>query len=308
MNPINRREFMRKGAAGLASLPALAGISCTTTPEPAPPKPAAPAGPPLGLPIGVQLYTVRDQCVKDFEGTIKQIAAIGYKNLEIYDFYGKTAVEAKKLFDAHGLRAVSGHWMLPVLQKKLPKAIEDAKTVGCEYMVMPILENPADRKTLDQYRKLVASFNKIGEQVKKAGLQFAYHNHNFEFQTLDGKLVYEYLLAELDPELVKMEMDCFWVTHAGHDPVALMEKYPGRFALLHIKDLKAGNEPATELDADKGTSLFAEVGSGTIDWKRIFAAAPKGGLKHYFVEQDFCERDPLESIKMSFDYLSKLSV
>lgn len=306
MSSINRRDFIKKGAVGLASIPALAGISCTTTPEPAPPQPAPPAGPPLGLPVGLQLYTVRDQCVKDFEGTIKQIAAIGYKQVEVYDFYGKTAAEARKLLDDNGLKAPSGHWLLSVLQKKLEKSIEDAKTVGCEYMVMPIVENPTDRRTLDQYKRLAASYNKFGEQSKKAGLQFAYHNHNYEFQTIDGKLVLDYLMAEVDPELVKFELDCFWVTHAGHDPVALFEKYPGRFPMLHIKDLKAGNPDTTELDARMG--LFAEVGSGTIDWKRIFAAAPKGGLKHYFVEQDFCERPPLESIKMSFDYLSKLSV
>ena len=308
MSSINRRDFLQKGAAGLASLPGLASISCTKTPEPAPTESVTPSGPPLGMPIGLQLYTVRDQCVKDFEGTIKQIAAIGYKEVEIYDFYGKTAAEARKLLDDNDLKAPSGHWMLDVLQTKLDKAIEDAKTIGCEYIVMPILDKPGARTSLDQYKKLVASFNKIGEQCKKADLQFAYHNHNFEFQTLDGKLVYDYLLAELDPDLVKMEMDCFWVTHAGHDPVAYLEKYPGRFPLLHIKDLKAGNEPATELDAEKGAALFAEVGSGTIDWKRIFAAAAKGGLKHYFVEQDYCAGDPLESIKMSYDYLSKLSV
>ncbi len=308
MSPINRREFMRKSAAGLASLPALAGISCSTTPQPEAPKAAPPAGPPFGMPVGLQLYTVRDQCVKDFEGTIKKIAAIGYKEVEIYDFYGKTAAEARKLLDDNGLKSPSGHWMLPVLQTKLGKAIEDAKTMGCEYIVMPILDKPAERKKLDQYKKLVESFNKIGEQCRKAGLQFAYHNHNFEFQTMDGKLVYDFLLAELDPELVKMEMDCFWVTHAGHDPVAYLEKYPGRIPMLHIKDLKAGNQSATELDAEKGASLFAEVGNGTIDWKRIFAAAHKSGLKHYFVEQDFCAGDPLDSIKMSFDYLHNLSV
>ena len=121
-------------------------------------------------------------------------------------------------------------------------------------------------------------------------------------------MVFDFLLKELDPDLVKIEMDCFWVTHAGQDPVAYMEKHPGRFPLLHIKDLKAGNEATTELDDDKGMNLFAEVGSGTIDWKRIFTAAPKGGLKHYFVEQDYSERSPLESIKMSYEYLSKLAV
>ncbi len=306
MKSINRRDFLRKGAAGLASIPALAGVSCAPAPEPAPPQPAPPSGPPLGLPVGVQLYTVRDQCVADFEGTIKQIGAIGFKQVEIYDFYGKTAAEARKLLDDNGLKAPSGHWLLPKFQKNLEKSIEDAKTIGCENMVMPIIEKASDRKTLGQYKKLVASFNKFGEQCKKAGIQFAYHNHNFEFQTIEGQLVFDYLLTELDPELVKIELDCFWVTHAGHDPVALMAKYPGRFPMLHIKDLKAGNPATTEMDARMG--LFAEVGSGTINWKRIFEAAPKGGLKHYFVEQDYCERPPLESIKMSFEYLSKLAV
>lgn len=305
MSPINRRDFLRKGAAGLASIPALATISCTPAPEPAPPQPPPPAGPPLGLPLGVQLYTVREQCEKDFEGTIKQVAAIGYKQVEVYDFYGKTAAEARKLLDDNGLKAPSGHWLLAKLRKSVDKCIEDAKTIGCEYLIMPILDAP-ERKTLDQYKRHAAFFNKIGEKCKAAGIQFGYHNHNFEFQKFGETTAFDFLLKELDPELVKFEMDCFWVTHAGQDPVALMEKYPGRFPLLHIKDLKAGHEATTELDARMG--LFAEVGSGTIDWKRIFKAAPKGGLKHYYVEQDYCEMPPLESIKKSYEYLSKLAV
>jgi sugar phosphate isomerase/epimerase len=255
--------------------------------------------------VGLQLYTVREQCEKDFEGTIKQIAVIGYKNVEVYDFYGKTAADVKQLLDANGLRSSSGHWLLPKLKKSAEKCIEEARAIGCEYLVMPILEKP-ERKTLDQYKRHVEFFNKVGEQCKQAGIQFAYHNHNFEFQKLGDTVPFEFLLSALDPELVKIEMDCFWVTHAGQDPVAYMEKHPGRFPLLHIKDMKAGHEATTELDDRMG--LFAEVGQGTIDWKRIFAAAPKGGLKYYFVEQDYCERPPLESIKMSYEYLSKLAV
>ena len=257
--------------------------------------------------MGVQLYTVRDQCQKDFEGTLKQVAAIGYKQVEVYDFYGKTAAEARKLLDDNGLKAPSGHWLLPRLRKSVDQCIDEAKTIGCEYIVMPILDAP-ERKSLDQYKRHVAFFNKVGEQCQKGGIQFAYHNHNFEFQKFGETTAFDFLLKELDPELVKIEMDCFWVTHAGQDPVAFMEKHPGRFPLLHIKDLKAGNEPTTELDAEKGASLFAEVGNGTIDWKRIFTAAPKGGLKHYYVEQDHCAGSPLDSIKMSYEYLSKLAV
>ena len=307
MSHINRRDFIRKSAAGLASIPALATLGCSTTPEVAPTPPAPkPSGPPLGIPVGLQLYTLRDTIAKDFEGVIKQVAAIGYKNVEPYDFYGKSAADVKKILDDNGLKAPSGHWLLAKLRKSVDKCIEEAKGIGCEYLVMPILEKP-ERKTLDQYKRHVEFFNKTGEKCKKAGITFAYHNHNFEFQKFGDTTAFDFLLKSLDPELVKIEMDCFWVTHAGQDPVAFMESNPGRFPLLHIKDLQAGHEPSTELDAEtKG--LFAEVGSGTIDWKRIFAAAPKGGLKYYYVEQDFCERPPIESVKMSFDYLKQLSV
>jgi sugar phosphate isomerase/epimerase len=308
MSSINRRDFLRKSAAGLASLPALAAISCSTTPEPTTAvKEAVPTGPPFGIPVGLQLYTVREQCEKDFEGTLKQIAAIGYKNVEVYDFYGKTAADVKKLLDENGLKAPSGHWLLPKLQKSLPKTIEDAKTIGCEYIVMPIFD-PPERKTFDQFKRHAEYFNKVGEQCKKEGLSFCYHNHNYEFQKHDDSTIFDYLLSAFDPQYVNVEMDCFWVTHAGYDPVEYMEKYPGRFPLLHIKDLKPGNEPTTKLDAEKGASLFAPVGEGTIDWKRIFEAAPKGGLKYYFVEQDYCEGSPLDAIKVSYDYLKNLAV
>ncbi|MFB3920928.1 MAG: sugar phosphate isomerase/epimerase family protein [Terriglobia bacterium] len=307
MSTINRRDFMRKSAAGLASLPALATLGCSTAPEqaPAPPKPT---GPPLGIPVGLQLYTLRDTIAKDFEGVIKQVAEIGYKNVEVYDFYGKKPEDVKKILDDNGLRAPSGHWMLEKLRKSVNKCIDEAKGVGCEYLIMPILEKPAERRTLDQYKRLVEYFNKVGEQCKKADLTFGYHNHNFEFQKFGDTTAFDFLLTSLNPEVAVFEMDCFWVTHAGQDPVAYMEKYPGRFPLLHIKDLVAGNEPATELDAEKGAKLFAEVGKGTIDWKRIFAAAPKGGLKYYYVEQDYCAGPPIESIKVSYDYLKGLAV
>jgi sugar phosphate isomerase/epimerase len=149
-------------------------------------------------------------------------------------------------------------------------------------------------------------FNKAGETTQKAGIQFCYHNHNFEFTKYGDTTAYDYLLQSVDPKLVKFEMDCFWVTHAGHDPVAYFKKYPGRFPLLHIKDMKDHPSASHTLDAKMG--LFAPVGQGTIDWKRIFVGAKVGGMKHYFVEQDYCEQPPLEAIKISYEYLSNLSV
>jgi sugar phosphate isomerase/epimerase len=260
---------------------------------------------PYGKPIGLQLYTVRDQLEKDVPGTLEKVAAIGYKEVEIYDLYGMSPAQFTKLLKDNGLTGVSHHYLLKDEQTHWEKSVAEAHDLGVKYMVHAILD-PPDRKSLDDYKRHVELFNKIAEQTHKAGMQFCYHNHNFEFQKFDGVTVYDYLFKHLDPHLVQFEMDCFWVTHAGQDPVALMKQHPGRFPLLHIKDLKAGNPPTTEFDARMG--IFAEVGKGTIDWKRIFAAAPQGGMKHFFVEQDYCEVPPLESVKISYEYLHKLTV
>jgi sugar phosphate isomerase/epimerase len=260
---------------------------------------------PYGKPIGLQLYTVREQLEKDVPGTLKQVAAIGYKEVEIYDLYGMSPGQFAKLLKDNGLTPVSGHYLLNVEKTQWEKKVAEARELGLKYMVHAILD-PEERKSLDDYKRHVELFNKIADQTHQAGMQFCYHNHNFEFQKFDGVTVYDYLFKHLDPQLVQFEMDCFWVTHAGQDPVALFKKHPGRFPLLHIKDLKAGNPPSLEFDARMG--LFAEVGKGTIDWKRIFAAAPQGGMKHFFVEQDYCEVPPLESIRISYEYLHKLTV
>jgi sugar phosphate isomerase/epimerase len=260
---------------------------------------------PYGKPIGLQLYTVREELQKDVPGTLKKVAAIGYKEVEIYDLYGMSPNQFTKMLKDNGLTAISGHYMLKDEKTHWEKSVAQARELGLKYMVHAILE-PEERKSFDDYKRLVDVFNKVAEQTHKAGMQFCYHNHDFEFKKYDGITVYDYLFQHLDPKLVQFEMDCFWVTHAGQDPVALMKQHPGRFPLLHIKDLKAGISPSTEFDARMG--LFTEVGKGTIDWKRIFLAAPQGGMKHFFVEQDYCEIPPLESIKVSYEYLHQLTV
>jgi sugar phosphate isomerase/epimerase len=260
---------------------------------------------PYGKPIGLQLYTLRDELEKDVPGTIKKVAAIGYREVETYDLYGMPASQFAKLLNDNGLTAPSGHYMLKDIRTHWEKSIGEARDLGLKYMVNAILE-PEDRKSFDDYKQLVDVFNKAAEQTHQAGIQFCYHNHNFEFKKYGQTTAYDYLHKHLDPNLVQFEMDCFWVIHAGQDPVTLFKKYPGRFPLLHIKDLKAGNPPTTEFDARMG--LFAEVGKGTIDWKRIFAAAPQGGMKHFYVEQDYCEVPPLESVKISYEYLHHLTV
>jgi sugar phosphate isomerase/epimerase len=293
MKALNRREFLRDSALGLA---AVAGGSMGSRNL---------LATPYGKPIGLQLYTLRNELAKDVPGTLRQVAEIGYKEVEIYDFFNRDSVAMRQLLRDRGLTAPSAHYQVGQIKSSWEKQIEYAKAIGLKYMVNAIIF-PPERKSLDDYKQLADVFNKAGEQCQKAGIQFAYHNHNFEFKTYDGVVAYDELLRLTDPSLVQFEMDCFWVTRAGHDPVAYFEKYPGRFPLLHIKDLKQGY-PATLEDAFQ-PGPFAPVGQGIIDWKRIFAAAPKGGMKHFFVEQDECDQPPLESIKISFDYLKNLKV
>lgn len=290
---MNRRDFLRTTVTGFAI-----GAMSSQLSEPL-------FASPYGKPVGLQLYTVRDQLDKDVAGTIQQVAKIGYKDVEIYSLYRKSPAEFLKIVNDNGITASSGHYLLPDVKTQWDQRVEDAQALGLKYMVNAILQ-PEDRKSFDDYKRLVDVFNKAGEKTRAAGIQFCYHNHNFEFKKYGNTTAYEYLLNTLDPKLVKFEMDCFWVTHAGHDPVAYFQKYPGRFPLLHIKDMKDKPAPSHELDAKMG--LFAPVGQGTIDWKRIFVGARQGGMQHYYVEQDYSEQPPLEAIKMSYDYLSKLQV
>jgi sugar phosphate isomerase/epimerase len=290
---MKRRDFIRSATVGLAG-----AAICTQLP-------ASLFASPSGKPIGLQLYTLRDLLEKDAPGTIKQLAAIGYKDVEIYSLYGKTPAEFRRMLKDNGITASSGHYLLPAVKSEWNARVEDAKTLGLRYMVIAILP-PEERKSLDDYKKLAELFNQAGEATQKAGIQFCYHNHNFEFQKFGDTMPYDYLLKTSDPKLVAFEMDCFWVTHAGQDPVAYFENHPGRFPLLHIKDMKDKPAPTQELDAKMG--LFTPVGNGSIDWKRIFATAKVGGMEHYYVEQDFCEIPPLEAVKMSYQYLDGLKV
>lgn len=292
MNTMNRRAFFRDGALGLAAASLVA-----RWPQPA-------FADPFGLPVGLQLYTVRAEAQKDFDGTLRSVAAIGYKEVELPGFFNRTAPQISKSLKAAGLTCPSAHYMTPDLRKNLDAHIDFAKEIGLSYMVCAFLM-PAERKSLDDYRHLADFFNKVGEQCQKAGIQFAYHAHNFEYTVFDGVVAFDDLIEHTDPKLFKIELDCYWMTRAGKDPVAYLKKYPGRFPLLHIKDMKPGHPPTT--DVMKGGDAFTEVGRGSIDWKPIFEAAD-GSLKHYFVEQDKCDRPPMESAKISYEYLHKLRV
>jgi len=210
----------------------------------------------------------------------------------------------RRLLSAHGLTCPSALHFASALKSDWEKRIAFAHELGIHFMGCAMLDD-AYRTSLEGYRQAADLFNRCGEQCQKAGIQFFYHDHNFEFTVFDGVVAYDELLRRTDPKLVHFEMDCFWVARAGRNPLEYLLGHPGRFPLLHIKDLKPGFAPTT---APGERNAFTEVGRGIIDWKRVFAAAMKGGLRHFFVEQDVCERPPLESIRISYDYLKNLDV
>ena len=244
--------------------------------------------------IGLQLYTVRRELETDFAGTLEKVAALGFREVEFAGYFKHSPQEVKSILAHYQLSSPSAHISTAALRGNLQEEIEAARAIGHQYLVCGYL--PAEeRRSLDDYKRLVELLNRAGERLKKVGIQFGYHNHDFEFAAMEGRLPYDMILAVTDPELVKMELDLYWITKAGQDPLKYFSAYPGRFPLIHVKDMDATPR-----------HFFAEVGQGTIDFKKILAAARKAGVKHYFVEQDETPASPFSSIKLSIDYLKRL--
>lgn len=252
--------------------------------------------------LGVQLYTVRDAVSKNLEGALERLAALGFDNIELFGyngtFFGKTATEFKAILDRTGISVLSSHHVTGIANKSKgtmsngwDKAIEDIHSIGAKYMACAYLM--PNERTKEVYTSLPELLNKAGAATKAAGIQFAYHNHDFEFEKFGDTMVYDHILTNTSSDLVKMEMDLYWTSKAGQDPVKYFEKYPGRFELWHVKDMSAGAGEITE------------IGNGVIDFDRIFAARKKAGMKHWFVEQDTSKGDMFESLKTSVANLSK---
>ncbi|WP_295203629.1 sugar phosphate isomerase/epimerase [uncultured Chryseobacterium sp.] len=251
--------------------------------------------------LGIQLYTVREALSANPEKTLEKLAEMGFTDLEIYGyngtFFGRTANEFNSILKNTGQRVVSSHHTTGIahpdqgtLLHDWEKTVEDMKTMGAEYMVCSYIF--PEERTPENYLKLPCILNTAGAVVRKAGMQLAYHNHDFEFETMDDAgNVYDFILKNSSPELVKMELDLYWIAKAGLDPLDYFEQYPGRFPLWHVKDMKAGNKD------------FTEIGNGILDFKRIFNKQKQAGLKHWFLEQDSSDKDIFESIAISKKYI-----
>ncbi len=293
----NRRDFIRISAAGALGVVALGSAACAQ---------AGAAGRKVG--VGLQLYTIRDAMAADTPGSLKKVADMGYKNMELASysngkFYGYAPKEFKKMLNDLGMVALSSHAGVEatgITKENAQKMADDHAELGVKYCVQPWV-NEEDRN-VEKFKKMVADWNDVGRIMKNVGIQFGYHNHNFEFKNMNGVVpYYDIYMRELDPELVTMELDLYWATKAGQDPVAMFNKYPGRFQLLHFKDMSEKSAPFYEVIKDDITS----VGSGLIDFTRIWDARDVAGAKYFFVEDDNQGNGkPFEGIQTSIDNIT----
>ena len=300
----DRRSFLARlgasvgatalGATGLSQLAAActsAGSSANDTDSSARAG-AAPRTPATGRAIGVQLYTLRNEMQKDVEGTLARVAGIGYREVEFAGYYDKSPAEIRAMLNRTGLTAPSTHMPIEMLEANAAGAFDTAKEIGHEFVVVPWLAE-ARRKTIDDYKRLAESLNRLASAAKEKGLRVGYHNHDFEFVPIGGQVPFDTLLAETDPSLVAIELDLYWATKAGHDPLQLFERHRGRFPLVHVKD-----------SAGAPDHRMVDVGKGTIDFARIFTAGG-AALQHRFVEHDN-PGDAFASITASYEHLAKL--
>jgi len=280
--PHDRRAFLSTLGAAAVSL----ATGCTPF---APPTSAAR---PKRTRLGIQLYTLRSVAGTNLGGTLAQVAAIGYTEVELAGLYNHPASDVRGLLDQYGLTAPSAHIDIAQIEGSAADAtFRDAKTLGLEWITVPSLPR-GKRDTVDDWKHVAQEFNAVAKETRAAGFRFAYHNHNAEFRKIGTTLPLEILLAETDPMLVSFEMDVYWVVNGGGDPLDLLARYPGRFKMLHLKDSMGAPD-----------HKMADVGSGTIDFKAILAQAK--GIEHYFVERDD-PTDALASAKASYAYLSRV--
>lgn len=297
MQTLTRRKFIGGAAA-------LSAISATKFSF----------GMPLGLVPGIQLYSVRQQMAQDFPGTLTAVREAGFLEVESASLPKKSAAEIRSALDHAGLKCVSSHCSFVDVTKNLEATTDFQKTIGVSYIICPGpgRRNPpaggakAGPLTVDDWKYNAEEFNKTGETLKKAGISFGYHNHWVEFRPVDGKIPYEVLLSNCEPDKTTFEMDLGWVKVAGQDPITLMKRYPNRFSMFHVKDFHL---PSSISYATAEDAKVTELGRGSIDYRPIFAQAAKNQkITHAFVEQEEFDIPWKESLKVDSDYMQKLTI
>jgi sugar phosphate isomerase/epimerase len=290
---LTRRSFLHQSAltaASLITMPAFAGER------------------PSKYKMGLQLFSIRLPLKNDLAGTIKKVQAIGYEDTETYGFnaeeisyYGMKARDFRKLMDDHNLITTSGHYdFFPFLNKSdgdlkeyVDRCIEGAKALNQKFITWPWIDPPS--RTMEKYRVLTGKLNLAGEQIRKAGLGFAYHNHDYEFFDHNGENAYDLIMRQTDASLVKLQIDLYWTMRdSKKSPSQLFSEQPGRFVMWHIKDM------------DKLTRDYTELGNGSIDYTVILPEAKRAGLQYYYLEQggNFA-KDPMQSVADSAAYFKK---
>lgn len=284
----NRRSFLQ-AAGTLASGIALSGVGSAMTGCSSANKISA-----VNNNFGIQLYTLRDVLPADPQGVLKQVASFGYKQIESYEgdkgmFWGMKNTEFKSLMDSLGTKIVSSHCDYKV---NFERKADEAAAIGMKYLICPYL---GKQKDLDTFKQFAAAFNKAGEICKQRGLKFAYHNHDYSFQQIEGQLPQDVMMKETDKDLVDFELDMYWVVAAGQSPLDWFKKYPGRFKLGHVKD-KRDNNTTT-------------LGTGTIDYPTILKAAMQQGMEYFIVEQEqYVGTTPLAAAKADAEYMKNLKI
>jgi len=284
----DRKTFLKMsgllaGGAAIGTLPFLKG--CT------------PAETSSTATFGLQLWTLRDVIAEDPEATIRQVADFGYTQLESYDgpmgmWWGMGSTGYKNLLDELGLSPISSH--ADVFEEFERKANEAAE-VGLTFIVCPWV---GPQETMDDFRRIADQFNEMGEIANNLGLRFAYHNHAYSFEELEGELPQDVMMNITDPELVEYQMDIYWVVAAGHDPAEWMQKYPGRFTTCHVKDLAQGEEPESTV-----------LGTGSIDYKQLLPVSQEYGMEGFIVEQEaYTGTTPIDAIRANAEYMKSLNV
>lgn len=305
----DRRKFLKTGGL-LASSFAIGGLACNdsantsenATSDSATRDTTATAATPQPLTtFGLQLYSLRDDLPKDPKGILKQVSSFGYKQVESFEgskgiFWGMPHTEFKKYMDDLGMTIVSSHCNI---EKDFEKKAAQAGEIGMKYLIAPYI---GAQKTVDDYKKYADKFNSLGDICKKNGLRFAYHNHGYTFEALDGQMPQDILMQNTNADTVDYQMDIFWVVTPGADPVAWFQKYPNRFRLVHVKD-REKNAPAKEGDAS------CDLGTGSIDFPTVLRVAKDNGVEYFIVEQEkYTGSTPIKSVETDAAYMKKLTI